>query len=73
MTTATITLQVDADLAQLYAAAPANDQSKLSLLMNLWLRELFLRSTLLKTMMDELSDKARARGLTAEKLEAFSS
>lgn len=69
MTTATITLQVDADLAQLYASAPANDQSKLRLLLNLWLRELFLRSTSLKSLMDELSDKAQARGLTTEKLE----
>jgi hypothetical protein len=71
MTTATITLQVDADLAQLYTSAPADDQSKLSLLMNLWLRELFLRSTSLKSLMDELSDKAQARGLTAEKLETI--
>ncbi len=71
MATATITLQVDADLAQLYTSAPASDQSKLELLMNLWLRELFLRSTSLKALMDELSDKAQARGLTPETLEAM--
>ena len=69
MTTTTITLQVDADLAQIYRSAPATDQSKLGLLLNLWLRELFTRSTSLAALMDELSDKAQARGLTAEKLE----
>lgn len=69
MTTAKITLQVDADLARVYQSAPAADQSKLSLLLNLWLRELLTRSTPLTTLMDELSDKAQARGLTAEKLE----
>gem|GEM_PF-382056 len=69
VTTAKITLQVDADLARVYQSAPAADQSKLSLLLNLWLRELLTRSTPLTTLMDELSDKAQARGLTAEKLE----
>ncbi|MBC8492219.1 MAG: hypothetical protein H8D43_00425 [Chloroflexi bacterium] len=69
MTTRTITLQVDTDLVQAYQSAPAKDQSKLRLLLNLWLRELFVRSTSLTALMDELSDKAEARGLTAEKLE----
>lgn len=71
MTTTRITLQVDADLAQVYRSASANDQSKLQLLLNLWLRELFVRSTSLAALMDELSDKAQERGLTAEKLEAM--
>ncbi len=69
MTTTTITLQVDADLAQVYRSAAADDQSKLKLLLNLWLRELLTRSTSLKELLDELSDKAQARGLTSEKLE----
>ncbi len=69
MTTTRITLQVDADLAQAYRSASVNDQSKLQLLLNLWLRELFVRSTSLAALMDELSDKAQERGLTAEKLE----
>jgi hypothetical protein len=69
MTTTRITLQVDADLAQAYQSAPAKDQSKLQLLLNLWLRELLVRSTSLAALMDELSDKAQERGLTAEKLE----
>lgn len=69
MTTGTITLQVDADLAQAYQSAPANDQSKLRLLLDLWLRELLVRSTSLSDLMDELSDRAEARGLTAENLQ----
>ena len=64
-----ITLQIDADLAKAYQAASARDKSKLRLLLTLWLRELFVRSTSFKSLMDELSDKAQERGLTAEKLE----
>ncbi len=69
MTTATITMEVAPDLAQAYREAPEKDQLKLRLLMNLWLRNLFLPTTPLSDLMDELSDKAEARGLTAAKLE----
>ena len=61
----TITMQVDPDLAQAYRSAPAKDQAKLQLLLNLWLRGLLVRSTPLTALMDELSDKAEARGLIA--------
>jgi len=69
METRKITLRVDADLAQAYQSASATEQSKLRLLLDLWLRELFTRSTPLKSLMDELSDKAQARGLTADQLQ----
>lgn len=69
MVTTTITLQVDADTAQAYSDAPAEDRSKLNLLFNLWLRGLTTKSTSLSLLMDELSDKAQARGLTPETLE----
>jgi len=65
----TITLQIDADLARAYQSASLKEQSKLQLLLNLWLRELLTRSTSLKALMDEVSEKAQGRGLTAEKLE----
>ena len=71
MTTATITLQVDADLARAYRSAPPSDQSKLNLLINLSLRALFNRSITLSALMDDLSDNAQMRGLTPEKLEAM--
>ncbi|MBN1137841.1 MAG: hypothetical protein JXM73_14730 [Anaerolineae bacterium] len=64
-----ITLQIDADVAQAYQTASANDQAKLQLLLNLWLKDLFTRSTSLKSVADKLSEKAQERGLTAEKLE----
>jgi hypothetical protein len=67
----TITLQVDADLAEVYQAASAQDRTKLHLLVNLWLREVFVRSTSLASLMDELSDKAQARGLTPDRLETL--
>lgn len=65
----TITLQIDADLARAYQTASLKEQSKLKLLLNLWLRELLTRSTSLKALMDEVGEKAQGRGLTAEKLE----
>ena len=36
---------------------------------NLWLRQLTARSTSLSSLMDQVSDKAQARGLTLEILE----
>jgi hypothetical protein len=69
METKTITLQVDADVAQAYQAAPPQDRSKLALLLNLWLRDWLVRSISLTALMDELSEKAQARGLTSDKLE----
>lgn len=68
MSTESITVEVDADLAQAYREALESDQSKLNLLLNLWLRDVLDRSTSLTTLMDELSDKAERRGLTADKL-----
>ncbi len=71
MTTATITLQVDADLAKAYRSAPPSEQSKLNLLINLSLRALFNRSVTLSELMDNLSNNAQMRGLTPEKLETM--
>lgn len=68
MSTEPITVEIDAELARAYREAPESDQSKLNLLLNLWLRDVFDRSTSLTTLMDELSDKAERRGLTADKL-----
>jgi len=68
MSTESIVVEIDADLAQAFRETPESDQSKLNLLLNLWLREMLNRSTSLTTLMDELSDKAERRGLTAGKL-----
>jgi hypothetical protein len=68
MSTESIVVEIDADLAQAYREVPEGDQSKLNLLLNLWLREVLGRSTSLTTLMDDLSDKAERHRLTAGKL-----
>jgi hypothetical protein len=72
MATATISLEVDADTAQAFSAASAEDRRKLQLLLHLRLRELTARPTRpLKEVMDEIGRNAEARGLTPEILEAL--
>ena len=71
MATATLTIRLDADTAQIYTAARAEDQKKMRLLLSLWLREFSLSPKPLRTVMDEISDKAQARGLTPEILDSL--
>ena len=44
---------------------------KLRLLLSLWLREFAVSPRPLKVIMDEISEKARSRGLTPEILESL--
>jgi hypothetical protein len=72
MTTATISLEVDANTAQAFAAASAEDKRKLQLLLSLRLRELTARPARpLKEVMDEIGRYAEAQGLTPEMLESL--
>lgn len=71
MTIATITIPLDPDTARIYTGASTEDQRKLRLLLSLWLREFSMSPTPLKVIMDEISDKAQARGLTPEILESL--
>lgn len=71
MIIATITIPLDASTARIYTNAPPEDQKKLRLLLSLWLREFAVSLTPLKEVMDEISDKAQARGLTPEILESL--
>lgn len=72
MKTATITLPVDAATAEAYAAATAEQQRKIQLLLSLRLQELTLsEGRPLPAVMDEISDQAEARGLTPELLESL--
>ena len=72
MTTATIPLEVDADTAQAFTAASAEEQRKLQLLLRLRLRELTTRPVRqLKEVMDEIGRYAEACGLTPEILESL--
>ena len=68
----TITIQLDSETAKAYNSAPAGDQRKMQALLRLWLRDLAAAdSSTLKEIMSDLSEKARARGLTPERLETL--
>jgi hypothetical protein len=67
MSTESITLQLDAEAANLFRAASEEEQEKLRILLGVWLKE-YARadSKSLKETMNEISANAKARGLTAE-------
>lgn len=71
MQTETITISLDTNSAQIYASASAEDQKKMRLLLSLWLREFGASDRPLNVLLDEISDKAQARGLTPEMLESL--
>jgi hypothetical protein len=71
MAIANITVLVDDQTARIYTSASAEDKKKLRLLLSLWLREFAVSPPPLNAIMDEISDKARARGLTPEILESL--
>jgi len=68
METREITIRVDAEAAQAYAAASPEERRKIDLLLGLRLGEVTGQSAPLEQVMREISAKARARGLTEEKL-----
>jgi len=70
MATETITLEIDATAAQAFKSVSANERAKLQVFLGIWLREYSQadESTLLQTM-DEISEKAKQRGLTEKDLE----
>ncbi len=67
----TIQIPLDAESARIYQQASAEDKKKLQILMGLWLREFDKPTKSLKEFMDEISQKARSRGLTPEILESI--
>ncbi len=71
MTVATVSIQLDNDAAQIYTTASAENRKKLQLLLSFWLREFDMPSISLADLMDEISEKAQARGLTPELLETL--
>jgi hypothetical protein len=67
-----ITIPLDAKTARAYAAARPAEKRKIRALLSLWLRELAAEKyTSLERVLDEVGRKAKARGLTAEKLESL--
>ncbi len=69
MTTESITIHVDPQLARLFKAAPAEQQRKVELLLNLRLLEAFDTTETLEDLMRRMSRTAQARGLTPEILQ----
>ena len=67
----TISVAVDADVAQAYRTVSARDRRKLDILVNLRLREATKSSKSLREIMDEVSRSAQERGLTPEILRSI--
>jgi hypothetical protein len=71
MSTERITLEVDSEAARVFKSASAAERGKLQALLGAWLKE-YARADAasLAEAMDEVSRKARERGLTPEILES---
>ena len=67
METREITIRVDADAAKAYAAASAEEREKIDLLLSLRLSQVTGPSAPLEQVMREISESARARGLTEDR------
>lgn len=71
METQSITIRVSPEAARVYNTATAEQQRKLEVLLSLKLTEVARAPRPLEEIMDEISRKARARGLTPEVLESL--
>ena len=71
VTTATVNIQLDAEAARIYQQASKEEKQKMQILLSLWLREFGKPSKSLRSLMNEISDKAQSRGLTPEILETL--
>jgi hypothetical protein len=72
MATEIITLEIDSEAAQAFKSVSADEREKLQVLLGIWLKE-YARAdtTSLKETMDQISEKAKSRGLTPEILESI--
>ena len=68
MKTETINIKVDSEVARVYQKASGDQKKKMALLVNLWLKEFAADKKTLKQVMDDVSDKAKAKGATPQKL-----
>jgi hypothetical protein len=74
MATAALTIQVSEESARAFAQVSPEDQRKIQLLLDLRLRDLTispLPRKSLQAVMDEIGQKAAARGLTPDGLESL--
>ncbi len=66
-----INIPLDNETAKIYQSAPQADKKKMQILMSLWLREFEKPSISLDELMDDISRKAEARGLTPDILDSI--
>ncbi len=67
-----ITIPLDPETAIAYDSAPPEEKRKIQALLSLWLRELAAGSyPSLQQVLDEVGNKAKTRGLTAEVLDSL--
>ena len=67
-----ITLKVDSDAARAFKSVSVADKEKFQIMLGIWLKEYARASTgSLRETMDEISRKARDRGLTPDVLDSL--
>ena len=71
METEVIRIRVDAETARTFNSLPEVDRRKLEALLNIRLNEMSRRGESLDTVMQEISDKAKAQGLNPEILKSL--
>jgi hypothetical protein len=72
MSNPTITIPLDPQTAQAYAAAAPDEKRKIQAVLGLWLRDLTSGELAdLDRVLDEVGRKAKARGLTADILDSL--
>jgi hypothetical protein len=72
MANPTITIPLDPQTARAYDSVDPDQKRKIQALLSLWLRELTSReSPPLEQILDEVGQKAKARGLTPELLDSI--
>jgi len=69
MNTESITLQIDQEAAKIFKSATLEEREKVQALLGIWLKELSTDSRSLRNTMDEISERATARGITSNILE----
>lgn len=71
MNVATVSIQVDNEAAKIYTSASVEQQQKLQMLFSTLLHEFNNSPRALLALMDEISNKAKAKGLTPDILDAL--
>ena len=72
MPTETIKVPLDPEAAKAYNAVPPEDREKIKALLSVWVRDLAKAEPAdLKKLMDNVSRKAQAQGITPEVLQSL--